>query len=102
MRGPKEGSHSGHGSLGRQGHPHPHGVGVQDSQARKDMLEACRESRHAGKLVEKLAENLAVQVSFYLIRGDLFLSQKRLLSYQCLSDHLFVCLPVVVFQLIVK
>ena len=64
VRGPKEGSHSGHGSLGRQGHPHPHGVGVQDSQARKDMLEACRESRHAGKLVEKLAENLAVQVSF--------------------------------------
>ena len=37
-------------------------VGVQDGQARKDMLEACRESRHAGKMVEKLAENLAVQV----------------------------------------
>ena len=33
-----------------------------DGQARKDMLEACRESRHTGKLVEKLAENLAVQV----------------------------------------
>lgn len=32
-----------------------------DGQARKDMLEACRESRHTGKLVEKLAENLAVQ-----------------------------------------
>ena len=34
-----------------------------DGQARKDMLEACRESRHTGKLVEKLAENLAVQVN---------------------------------------
>ena len=30
--------------------------------AKADMLEACRESRHSGKLVEKLAENLAVQV----------------------------------------
>ena len=33
-----------------------------EGQAKKDMLEACRESRHSGKLVEKLAENLAVQV----------------------------------------
>ena len=36
---------------------------VQDGQARKEMLEACRESRHAGKCVEKMAEHLAVQVS---------------------------------------
>ena len=35
-----------------------------DGQARKDMLSACRDSRHAGKLVEKLAENLAVQVNY--------------------------------------
>ena len=35
---------------------------VGDGQARKEMLGACRDSRHAGKLVEKLAENLAVQV----------------------------------------
>ena len=56
----------GHGHVTRQTVHAVHGVhgvhGVQDSQARKDMLEACRESRHAGKLVEKLAENLAVQV----------------------------------------
>ena len=26
------------------------------------MLEACRESRHSGKLVEKLVEGIAVQV----------------------------------------
>ena len=37
--------------------------GQADGQARKDMLGACRDSRHAGKLVEKLAENLAVQVA---------------------------------------
>ena len=35
---------------------------VQDGQARKEMLEACRESRHAGKCVDKMAEHLAVQV----------------------------------------
>ena len=29
------------------------------------MLEACRESRHSGKLVEKLVEGIAVQVVFY-------------------------------------
>ena len=27
------------------------------------MLEACRESRHSGKMVEKLVEGIAVQVS---------------------------------------
>ena len=43
------------------------GTAVQpDGQARKDMLGACRDSRHAGKLVEKLAENLAVQVTSIL------------------------------------
>ena len=57
----------GHGHVTRQTVHGVHGVhGVQDSQARKDMLEACRESRHAGKLVEKLAENLAVQVSHHI------------------------------------
>ena len=40
--------------------------GQAEGQARKDMLGACRDSRHAGKLVEKLAENLAVQVTLIL------------------------------------
>ena len=40
---------------------------VQDSQARKDMLEACRESRHAGNMVDKMAENLAAQVTTQLV-----------------------------------
>ena len=34
-----------------------------DDTPRKDMLEACRESRHSGKMVEKLVEGIAVQVS---------------------------------------
>ena len=38
-------------------------AGAGDGQARKEMLGACRDSRLAGKLVEKLAENLAVQVT---------------------------------------
>ena len=40
--------------------------GGSESQARKDILEACRVSRHSGKLVEKLAENLAVQVKYHI------------------------------------
>lgn len=38
---------------------------LQDGQARKDMLEACRESRHVGNMVEKLSESLAAQVALY-------------------------------------
>ena len=38
---------------------------LQDGQARKDMLEACRESRHVGNMVEKLSESLAAQVTLY-------------------------------------
>ena len=53
VRGVKE------SERGRPGHAHSQ---LQDGQARKDMLEACRESRHVGKMVEKLAESLAVQV----------------------------------------
>ena len=44
---------------GRAGHTHSQ---LQDGQARKDMLEACRESRHTGNMVDKLAESLAAQV----------------------------------------
>ena len=33
-----------------------------NDHSRKDMLEACRESRHSGKMVEKLVEGIAVQV----------------------------------------
>ena len=32
------------------------------------MLEACRESRHSGKLVEKLVEGIAVQVRIEELR----------------------------------
>ena len=35
---------------------------LMNDQSRKDMLEACHESRHSGKLVEKLVEGIAVQV----------------------------------------
>ena len=45
---------------GRPGHSQ-----LQDGQARKDMLEACRESRHVGNIVEKLSESLAAQVALY-------------------------------------
>ena len=41
-----------------------------ESQGRKEMLGACRDSRMAGKLVEKLAENLAVQVRFISTKGQ--------------------------------
>ena len=34
------------------------------------MLEACRESRHSGKMVEKLVEGIAVQVSLSGYTGD--------------------------------
>ena len=53
------------GERGRGGHTHSQ---LQDGQARKDMLEACRESRHTGNMVEKLAESLAAQVlsQFYV------------------------------------
>ena len=48
------------------------------------MLEACRESRHSGKLVEKLVEGIAVQVVFdnkfsSLLLFILFLSSLLLL-----------------------
>ena len=58
VRGPE-------GERGRGGHTHSQ---LQDGQARKDMLEACRESRHTGNMVEKLAESLAAQVlsQFYV------------------------------------
>ena len=32
------------------------------------MLEACRESRHSGKMVEKLVEGIAVQVSLQMVQ----------------------------------
>ena len=43
------------------------------------MLEACRESRHSGKLVEKLVEGIAVQVVFLqqiitVIRVDIIIA----------------------------
>ena len=51
---------------------------LQDGQARKDMLEACRESRHVGNMVEKLSESLAAQVlalySFVVVSWFLQLS----------------------------
>ena len=31
------------------------------------MLEACRESRHSGKMVEKLVEGIAVQVRLQMV-----------------------------------
>ena len=31
------------------------------------MLEACRESRHSGKMVEKLVEGIAVQVTLQMV-----------------------------------
>ena len=55
------------------------------------MLEACRESRHSGKLVEKLVEGIAVQVVFYnkfslLLLFILFLSSLLLLVMMILMD----------------
>ena len=32
------------------------------------MLEACRESRHSGKMVEKLVEGIAVQVRLQMVQ----------------------------------
>ena len=62
VRSVKEAGHGGHSHNNVVRQTHGHGVNIQDNQAKKDMLEACRESRHAGKMVEKFAENLAVQV----------------------------------------
>ena len=65
-----------------------------DGQARKDMLGACRDSRHAGKLVEKLAENLAVQVTFlYTVDTKryytfLFLDPTKVMSESRLTFHI--------------
>ena len=67
-------------------------AGQPDGQARKDMLGACRDSRHAGKLVEKLAENLAVQVTFLytidIYYTFLFLDPTKVMSESRLTNHI--------------
>ena len=57
--GEEGGREPGRGGSSREQHQQRNN---SDGQDRKDLLEACRERRHTGKLVEKLAKNLAVQV----------------------------------------
>ena len=56
------------------------------------MLEACRESRHSGKLVEKLVEGIAVQVVIYNKLLLLLLLILLLLSFMLLVVVIMVML----------
>ena len=71
---------------GRASHTHSQ---LQDGQARKDMLEACRESRHTGNMVDKLAESLAAQVRS--LSAQLYVRLLALLGIEQLVISIFSC-----------